>query len=203
MSQQIKSEDRRVKRSLRMLKKSFMELVKEKRFDSITIQDITDRADVNRSTFYAHFPDKYALLDIIIREHFQELLASKLPEDAKWEKRSLHIVIEVVLEHFMSSRFCHPESMHPFFEKAVQEELSSLFQKWLIQTSKDMKWQIPIETIALTLSWSIFGAAIAWSQKQNTTSREVLSTQILTIVVEGIDRLTPGGLQIADSSSMK
>lgn len=42
-------------------------------FDDITIQDIADRANVNRGTIYLHYLDKYDLLDKIIEEHINEL----------------------------------------------------------------------------------------------------------------------------------
>ena len=52
--------DPRVKRTRKLLQQAFLELFQEKGFASISIQDITERATVNRATFYAHFPDKYA-----------------------------------------------------------------------------------------------------------------------------------------------
>ncbi|RJP51863.1 MAG: TetR family transcriptional regulator [Anaerolineaceae bacterium] len=55
--------DPRVKRTRQLLEEAFSELIQEKDFQSISIQDITVRAGINRATFYAHFPDKYALLD--------------------------------------------------------------------------------------------------------------------------------------------
>ncbi len=45
----------------------------EKSFDDITIQDIADRADVNRGTIYLHYTDKYDLLDKMIEEHIENL----------------------------------------------------------------------------------------------------------------------------------
>lgn len=59
------SEDRRVKRSRKMMKQGLLELMKEKAFPSITARDITDRMDLNRGTFYLHFPDTSALLHSI------------------------------------------------------------------------------------------------------------------------------------------
>ena len=49
-------------RTRRLLHEAMIDLMVEKGYDAITIQDIIDRADVGRSTFYAHFPDKRSLL---------------------------------------------------------------------------------------------------------------------------------------------
>src|SRR5205807_1741174 len=50
----VKSVDPRVKRTRKLLQQAFIELFQEKGFASISIQDITERATVNRATFYAH-----------------------------------------------------------------------------------------------------------------------------------------------------
>jgi AcrR family transcriptional regulator len=54
--------DRRVQRTRRLLHKALMSLILEKKYESITVQEILDRADVGRSTFYMHFRDKDELL---------------------------------------------------------------------------------------------------------------------------------------------
>jgi AcrR family transcriptional regulator len=54
--------DRRVRRTRKLLHDAFLELVNEKGYEKTTIQDILDRADVGRSTFYVHYRDKEALL---------------------------------------------------------------------------------------------------------------------------------------------
>ena len=54
--------DRRVQRTLRSLDAALFELIQVKRYDKITVQDIIDKADVGRSTFYAHFETKDDLL---------------------------------------------------------------------------------------------------------------------------------------------
>jgi AcrR family transcriptional regulator len=57
-----KTTDRRVERTRRLLHKALMSLILEKKYESITVQEILDRADVGRSTFYMHFRDKDELL---------------------------------------------------------------------------------------------------------------------------------------------
>jgi AcrR family transcriptional regulator len=53
--------DRRVRRTRRALQQALVALVADRGYDRITVQDVLDRADVGRSTFYAHFRDKDAL----------------------------------------------------------------------------------------------------------------------------------------------
>lgn len=54
--------DRRVERTRRLLQDALMAMVIEKGYDGTTVQDIIDRANVGRATFYAHFADKETLL---------------------------------------------------------------------------------------------------------------------------------------------
>ncbi len=55
-------QDRRVRRTRRVLRDALFELIFEKGYDRLTVQDVLDRADVGRSTFYTHYRDKEALL---------------------------------------------------------------------------------------------------------------------------------------------
>jgi AcrR family transcriptional regulator len=55
-------EDRRIQRTRLMLRTAMVTLIRERGFEALTVQDIIDRADVGRSTFYAHFKSKEDLL---------------------------------------------------------------------------------------------------------------------------------------------
>jgi AcrR family transcriptional regulator len=65
--------DRRVQKSQEAIKNAFIELMSEKSFDQITIQDISDRANVGRRTIYDHYIDKFDLLEKLIEEHINDL----------------------------------------------------------------------------------------------------------------------------------
>lgn len=58
----MKKDDRRITRTRVALRQSLIQLIQEKHFDEITVQNIIDRANVGRATFYAHFRDKEDLL---------------------------------------------------------------------------------------------------------------------------------------------
>jgi len=77
-------QDRRVNRTRRNLRNALFSLVLEKGYDAVTIEDITRRADVGRTTFYLHFKDKEDLLieslDATIADFIQQV--SSLPISA-------------------------------------------------------------------------------------------------------------------------
>ena len=63
-----RKEYRNAIRSRQLIRRAFMELLNEKSFEKITATDIIKRADINRSTFYAHYPDARGLMDEILNE---------------------------------------------------------------------------------------------------------------------------------------
>jgi len=58
----VTTPDRRVRRTRTALREALLDLMAEHGYDAVTVQDIIDRADVGRSTFYNHYADKDALL---------------------------------------------------------------------------------------------------------------------------------------------
>src|SRR5271170_5978363 len=69
--------DPRIRRTRQLLQDSLHRLLKEKEFDKISVQDITEAATLNRATFYAHYPDKFALLGEMVRVDFLRLLGQR------------------------------------------------------------------------------------------------------------------------------
>ena len=67
-----KAKDRRVQRTQQLLEAALLALIKEKEFDAISVQEIIDRANVGRATFYAHYENKEDLLE----SGFEGLLAT-------------------------------------------------------------------------------------------------------------------------------
>ena len=69
----MEGQDRRTSRTRKWLRKAFLELVLQKPYEEITIQDITDRADTARITFYRHYRDKEELLLDCLEGLYDEL----------------------------------------------------------------------------------------------------------------------------------
>lgn len=72
--------DRRIQKSRQAIMEAFVSLLGEKGFEKMTINDIADRANVNRGTVYLHFTDKFDLRDQCIETYLQQLAESCLPE---------------------------------------------------------------------------------------------------------------------------
>src|SRR5437588_6896039 len=156
MGLSTKKVDPRVKRTRHLLQQAFWELMHEKGFSAISIQDIAERA-----TFYSHFEDKYQLLDSIVQEQFHQMVTKDLDLPPKWEERTLRILIGAVLEFFREFHTCPTSaSLNPLVEQAVHRQLYHLFVTWLNQapTSQPAR-SVAKELLAVTTSWAIFGAA--------------------------------------------
>lgn len=85
-----KNEDRRVRRTQQLLRAALFALIQEKGFERLSVQDIIDRANVGRATFYAHFDNKEDLLlsgfDAFrdsLRERQREALSTRATVDEK------------------------------------------------------------------------------------------------------------------------
>lgn len=183
--------DPRVKRTRRQLEQSFLELLEEKGFQSTTVRDITDRATVNRATFYAHFEDKVALLDHVIHESFEQMLQSKLSPDSEFSLANLHLLILTVcefLEQFNSRhRRSSAKQLGPLIERAVQSQVYDLVLRWINQLrADDAERPATVEVTASATSWAIFGAAVHWSRNSGGHSAEETSGQVLSLLAPGL-----------------
>jgi AcrR family transcriptional regulator len=65
--------DRRVRKTRAALRSAFVSLVLERGYDAVTVEDLAERADVARATFYAHFSDKEELLTTMFEEMTSEV----------------------------------------------------------------------------------------------------------------------------------
>jgi AcrR family transcriptional regulator len=86
-------EDLRVRRTRKLLQQALIEGTVEKGFAALTVRDITERAMVNRSTFYRHYIDKYDLL-----EHHMNELYEMLEEQGGLREPGYHAVSSGLIE---------------------------------------------------------------------------------------------------------
>ena len=191
MTTAVNANDPRVKRTRHLLIQSFMAFVEEKHnIHSISVQEVAERATVNRATFYAHFEDKYALLECWMREKFHRALKSQLPASCTLQKSTLRLLILAVFDFLALFRsYLKPadRQFEPLFEIAIQQELSEILLSWLTRISSEVPLvQETVETTAQVISWAIFGPAVQWSRGDRTISAEEMTHRVLKVVIAGL-----------------
>jgi AcrR family transcriptional regulator len=124
-----KKSDRRPQRTRRLLSRALVGLITEKRFDDITVQNVIDRADVGRSTFYTHFRDKEDLLQKDW-ERFLDAFAQQID----WDKAGYESFVPVV--HL----FRHLQDVQPFYKGLVRSrKADSLFKTGVSYLSRKIE----------------------------------------------------------------
>src|SRR6266508_2266767 len=166
-----------------MIEQAFLEVVTEKGFQSASVQDITEKAGVNRATFYAHFPDKYALLDYSVRQTFRQELEKRMLNVCTFSIDNLRALIITVCEFISNaSSHCNPPSQQfeSVMETQVKQQVQDLLQNWIEKLGTDLD-----STIAATAtSWAIYGLALQWSRDKSKKrpSAEKYTDQVLPLI---------------------
>jgi AcrR family transcriptional regulator len=159
-----KAPDRRVQRTRKLLQDALMTLILEKGYEAVTIQDIIDRANVGRSTFYAHFLDK------------QQLLLSGFEQLRVELAQQQHAAVDVSGERrlgFSLAMFEHACSYRPVWRaligtqggavvrKQMQQMLTDLVREELAALAPRAAAQIPLE-IVVQYTVSAFMGLLMW-----------------------------------------
>src|SRR5262245_39593854 len=193
MVSSVEKVDPRAMRTRKLLIEAFVSLQAEKGFDDITIQDITRRATVNRATFYAHFPDKYALLDDIIREGFGQTLQGRLGSQAQATTEQLRRLFLAVTEHLTAIQ-TQCERSYQMFESLVEAQIKAQLREqmssWLNQQPATRALPSRRRELAATLtSCSLYGAALEWRKRAGTQSADAFADEVLPLIAAMITAL--------------
>jgi AcrR family transcriptional regulator len=181
-----KKEDPRILRTRRLLRDALGSLLREKSFDAITVGEITERATLNRVTFYAHFPDKYALLEYsmgtLIRERLEDELGSA-PALSEAAIQQLLLIVCSFLADIESH--CPPPrgQLQPLMEKQIKQELYTLLLDSLHGAKPRRSAALPTaEQAAMVTAWAIYGAAFQWSQQKKPQPAADFVRQVLPLI---------------------
>jgi AcrR family transcriptional regulator len=178
------SVDPRVLRTREQLINSFAKLlVEHKSIRKVSVQSITKLAGVNRVTFYAHFTDKYELLDVWARVMFRQSVVEMLPNNAQLDRESLTLLIHSTLDFFtmrMRYRRRINEQFESMFEAAAQQELQAILASMLGRGPSQTK-PVSNDTIAIFLSWAIFGSLLEASRVPEGAARDSFVMSLVSI----------------------
>ena len=187
---QDEKEDPRVTRTRGLLEDAFMEVVVEKGFQFVSVQDITDKAGVNRATFYAHFTDKYALLDHSIRMQFRQELEKRTLNVCTFSMENLRALIITVCEFISAaSSHCNPPSgqFEALMETQVKAQIQELVQNWIEKLETNIKPNIA----ATAASWAIYGLALEWSRDKKHDPVDAFAEQVLPLIAANLGLAQP------------
>lgn len=180
--------DRRVKKTIASLRSALIELILEKHYDSISVQDIIDRADVGRSTFYSHFRDKEDLL-IGDWKKFLGLLAAHIDLDPVAAKLA---PVDGLMHHL--------KDFHAFYRALVRsgksDRLFSLGTEFLaekieekIKTQDFAKMSVPPAVCSHYLALQIFGLLQWWLDRNMPYTPEEMDRMFHDLVSPGIRQI--------------
>jgi AcrR family transcriptional regulator len=176
--------DPRIRRTRQALQGALRDLMQSKSFDEISVQDITDLADVNRATFYDHYNDKFALLDAMVAGGFHKLLAERnVMYDGTCPSAASAIILAtcdyLTLTHAEGS--CNRNSA---FEPLMEAGIVAAIRRTIFQgvESKSAPEGLTPEIVATTVAWAIYGAVKQWFYTPGHAPASEVVKPILTLV---------------------
>lgn len=164
-----KKADRRVERTQQLLRRALFSLIQEKGFEALSVQDIIDRANVGRATFYMHFDNKQDLLV----SGFDDLRASL--KQRQGEALSRGTSVEERVFAFGHEMFAHANEHREIFQAMMGKKsgaaIERLLHKLLVDLVRDdVKATIPrgdgssvpTEALVQFIGGGLFGLLMWW-----------------------------------------
>lgn len=188
-----KKVDRRVLKSKKAIREAFLDLLQEKKLNDITIKDISERAQVDRKTFYNYYPSIFVLLN-----EFENELVMHL--DALFEEIDFSRFVSNPEEIFISlSRFVKPNIdyykvmfMITFSENLSKKIIELLkfrivvsFEKTLLSLNMDPS-KYDIQMVSEYLASAILGVYYEWIEEGSVTSFDTITHDIGEITLYGL-----------------
>lgn len=170
--------DRRQKKTRKAIYQAFTELLKEESYSKITIQQIIDRADIGRTTFYSHFETKDDLLKALCTDIFNHVFSKDLDKEKTHDFSCVHGAkdrLTHILYHLQEHMDYLPGILSgesdDIFMEYFKQNLMHLFEDCLENNLSD----IPRDYI-LNHMVSDFAETIRWWVKNRSYSPEEISS---------------------------
>lgn len=181
--------DPRVLRTRQLLQKALLELMGEKPFQHINVSDITQRATINRATFYLHYLDKFDLLSKTARETFTQAVMGLLEDWTQFEASDIKRLVHATCDYLHSFlRGCSPanKAYEPLIIAEMQSVLYDFIYCWLDRREGHPTHTLPLETAAMVTSASVLHMSLKWSQGHTTYSVQQVADEMYETLLHGI-----------------
>lgn len=187
-----KNIDPRVLRTRHLLQHALHKLLETRDFEELSVQDITDAATVNRATFYAHYPDKYALLECLVARRFHELLSRRGVTFDGTCRQALKAIVVTVCDFLEDS--VKPCGERPFrIQPQMEWAIIAVVRSMILDGAKQHPPLGPVspETLASTASWAIYGGAKEWVQTAGHGSSEEAADMLMLLIASILNPARP------------
>lgn len=185
-------EDLRIRRTRKVLQEALIELTVEKGFAAVTVSDITERAMVNRSTFYRHYLDKYDLMDQYTNEVTQSVWEADMEAERTGQRRDempsgLFSMLKHVQQFADFYRVMLGQKGDPVFTERIRLNAASRFRHLMSNLKFDPNGP-PAEMRINYVSCAGVGAIMWWLENDQPCTIEQLASWIgqLSTVAAGI-----------------
>ena len=176
-----KKTDLRILKTKKILFESLLVLMKQKNFEKIKISDICDEALINRSTFYAHYEDKYELLIDLIEELKLSLLKElEDNENVIFSKKYLMELLSILIKHIDDNTEVYNAILTNNKNGILIDFLIDVIERDVSERLKhnnDIKDSIlPLDIIIKFYAGGLINIGISWlSHKEKYTKEELLN----------------------------
>lgn len=157
--------DRRVRRTRRLLGEALVALITEKEYESISITDITERADLNRATFYLHYGSKEELLVDMLEERFDELvqrMEAINPNRPQWETYEAEVLIfEHAAEHHKMYKVLLGQNGVGYVVNRIVQYIADVVEEDMKRFITTDDINIPLPLVAQHVAGALY-AQLAW-----------------------------------------
>lgn len=182
--------DPRVRRTRKLLEDAYRDLIGEKPYAEVSVLDITERATVNRATFYAHYVDKQDLAVHVAKADLAASIYRMFSDKPQLSQENLVLFATAVFEFVDKIHKGCPGTqgdMHAAIAVGIQEELYWMTYGWLGNKSNyaELFGENSRETLATVISSSLFGAAFRWVRLGKRAPVIAICTEISSILVRG------------------
>lgn len=186
----INQEDPRVLRTRNLIIVAFRELLLIKGFDEITIKDISQKATINRATFYSHFEDKYDLLDKIAEQVFRGMFSVEIVNAQGFtEEVCEQIILQTYTYIVEFYHTCRRDShvMYTLVDKKMRYILEQTIEDILLKDSSQKNQDRQnISLMAVMAGSAIYGAAQHWYNVEGQFERVIPVDFITSYVMSGL-----------------
>jgi AcrR family transcriptional regulator len=177
-----------------MLFEALQALLREKDFEKISVQDIAEKAALNRATFYDHYPDKFALLESMVHERFEKLIVKHGLRFDVCDGAIKGIVLIVC--DFITDIGCDGTKKRRQLEMHVQMAVVATIRELIIEGSKrydqaraTLLGDRTLALLATSAAWAIGGATNEWARAPDRGSADEAAEAIEAIVAPMLSAL--------------